>query len=93
MSIDAARLTAAVEQDYGCKMRSIARIAKGMGTTNWRARTAATDYFLKQYPPDADIAGERAALELSWEARDAGVPAPRVIPSVAGELLQSTSRR
>ena len=85
----AVRLTDAVERHYGCKVRSIARIAKGMGTTNWRVRTAAADYFLKQYPPDADIAGEAAALELSREARAAGVPAPRVIPSVAGELLRS----
>ena len=86
----AARLAVAVERHYGCKVCSIARIAKGMGTTNWRVRTGAADYFLKQYPPNADIAGETAALELSREARDAGVPAPRVIPSAAGELLRST---
>ena len=52
-------------------------------------RTAAADYFLKQYPPDGDIAGEAAALGLSEEARAAGVPTPRVIPSVAGDLLWS----
>ena len=60
-----------------------------MGTTNWRVGTSAGDCFLKQYPPDADVAGEAAALDLSQEARAAGVPAPRVIPSATGELLQS----
>ena len=85
----AARLTDAVARHYGRKVRSIARVAKGMGTANWRVHTAAADYFLKQYPPDADIAGETAALKLSRKARAAGVPAPRVIPSVAGELLRS----
>ncbi len=87
--IAAGRLADAVERHYGCNVRSISRIAKGMGTTNWRVRTIAGYCFLKQYPPGADIAGETAALELSQRARAAGVPVPRVIPSVAGELLQS----
>ena len=60
-----------------------------MGTTNWRVRSAAADYFLKQYPPHADITGEAAALRVTQEARGAGVPAPRVIPSVTGDLLGS----
>ena len=60
-----------------------------MGTTNWLVHTSAANYFLKQYPPDIDIAGEAAALTLSQEARAAGVPAPLVIPSVDGELLWS----
>ena len=85
----AARLADAVTRHYHREVPSIARIARGMGTTNWRVRTSAADCFLKQYPPDADVAGEAAALSLSQEARAAGVPAPRVIPSVAGELLWS----
>ena len=83
------RLADAVRTHYALDVRSIARIAKGMGTTNWRVRTSTADYFLKQYPPDADVAAEVAALELSQAARDAGVPAPRVIPSATGELLRS----
>ncbi len=75
--------------NYGREVRSVVRIARGMGTTNWRVRTSAADYFLKQYPSDADLAGEAAALELSQEARAAGVPVPRIIPSVSGELLWS----
>lgn len=85
----AARLADAVASHYGCEVRSIARVAKGMGATNWLVRTSTADYFLKQYPPGADLAGEAAALKLSAEARAAGVPAPRVIPSVAGDLLWS----
>ena len=81
------RLADAVATNYGREVRSVTRIARGMGTTNWRVHTSAADYFLKQYPPDADIAGETAALRLCQEARAAGVPAPRVIPSVTGELL------
>ena len=83
------RLADAVTTHYAVDVRAIARIAKGMGTTNWRVGTSAGDCFLKQYPPDADVAGEAAALDLSQEARAAGVPAPRVIPSATGELLQS----
>ena len=83
------RLAHAVRTHYALDVRAIARIAKGMGTTNWRVRTSAGDCFLKQYPPDADFAGEAAALELSQAARAMGVPAPRVIPSAAGELLRS----
>ena len=91
MSVDgsttAHRLADAVTTHYHREVRSIARIAKGMGTTNWLVRTSAGDYFLKQYRSSADIAGEAAALELSQAARAAGVPAPLVIPCVTGELL------
>ena len=86
-SIAAGRLLDAVARHYGREVHAIARIPKGMGTTNWRVRTSAADYFLRQYLPDADRAGETAALRLSQEARAAGVPAPLVIPSVTGELL------
>jgi hypothetical protein len=83
----AARLAETIESHYAVEVDSIARIARGMGSTNWLVRTPAADYFLKQYAPDADVAGETAALRLSQEARAAGVPAPRVIPSVTGDLL------
>lgn len=85
----ARRLADALKRHYRCEAHSIARIARGMGTTNWLVRTSEADYFLKQYPPSADIAGETAALELSQEARAAGLPVPLVIPSAAGELLWS----
>ena len=85
--IVAVRLAETIARHYAFEVQSIARIGKGMGTTNWRVRTSASDYFLKQYPPGTDLIGEVAALELSQEARAAGVPAPRVIPSVTGEVL------
>ena len=85
----ARRLADALTRHYRCEARSVARIAKGTGTTNWLVRTPQADYFLKQYPPSADIAGEAAALKLSQEARAAGLPVPMVIPSAAGELLWS----
>ena len=88
-SVAAVRLADALTRHYRCEVHSIARIAKGMGTTNWLVRTSGADYFLKQYPPSADIAGEAAALRLSHEARDAGLPVPLVIPTAAGELLWS----
>ena len=83
------RLANALKRHYRCEVRSIARIAKGMGTTNWLVRTSEADYFLKQYPPSADIAGEAVALRLTQEVRGAGLPVPLVIPSAAGELLWS----
>ena len=83
------RLADAVTKHYRREVRSIARIARGMGTANWLVRTDAADYFLKEYAPGADLAGEAAALALSQAARAAGVPAPLVIPSVTGELLWS----
>ena len=85
----ARRLAEALKRRYRCEVRSISRIAKGMGTTNWLVRTSGADYFLKQYPPGADVAGEAAALKLSQEARAAGLPVPLVIPSAAGESLWS----
>lgn len=85
----ARRLADALARHYRCEAGSIARIAKGMGTTNWLVRTSEADYFLKQYPPSADMVGEAAALALSQEARAAGLPVPLVIPSAAGELLWS----
>ncbi len=85
----ARRLADTLTRHYRCEARSVARIAKGMGTTNWLVRTPQADYFLKQYPPSADVAGEAAALKLSQEARAAGLPVPLVIPSAAGELLCS----
>lgn len=83
------RLADAVTTHYALDVRSLSRIAKGMGTTNWRVCTSTGDYFLKQYPPDADVAGEVAALELSQEARAAGVSAPRVILSSTGEFVRA----
>ena len=83
------RLADAVTKHYRREVRSIARIARGMGTANWLVRTDAADYFLKEYAPGADLAGEAAALAVSQAARAAGVPAPLVIPSVTGELLWS----
>ena len=91
-SIDGAsacRLAEAVATCYRRNPRSVERIAKGMGTANWLVRTSGADYFLKQYPPHADLAGEREALELSRWARAAGVPVPRVVPTAAGDLLAS----
>ena len=85
----ARRLADVLTRHYPCEARSVARIAKGMGTTNWLVRTSEADYFLKQYPPSADVAGEADALKLSQEARAAGLPVPLVIPSAAGELLWS----
>ena len=87
----ARRLADALARHYRCEAHSIARIARGMGTTNWLVRTSEADYFLKQYPPGADVAGEAAALKLSQEARAAGLPVPLVVPSAAGELLWSES--
>ncbi len=85
----AARLADALVRHYRCEAHALARIAKGMGTTNWLVRTPQADYFLKQYPPSADVAGEAAALKLFQEARAAGLPVPMVIPSAAGELVWS----
>lgn len=63
-SVDAGRrLADAVTRHYALDVRSITRIAKGMGTTNWRVRTSAGDCFLKQYPPAADVDAEATALE------------------------------
>ncbi len=89
VSAAARRLADALARHYRCEAHSIARIAKGLGTTNWLVCTSAADYFLKQYPPSADVAGEAAALKLSQEARAAGSPVPLVIPSAVGELLWS----
>ena len=83
------RLAEAVAKHYRRDVRSVARIPKGMGAINWLVRTSAGDCFLKQYPPNADLAAEAAGLALSQEARAAGVPAPLVIPSGAGDLLWS----
>ena len=83
------RLAEAVARHYRRDVRSVARIQKGMGAINWLVRTSEGDCFLKQYPPNADLAAEAAGLALSQEARAAGVPAPMVIPSGAGDLLWS----
>ena len=85
----ARRLAEVVGNRYGREVRSVERIARGMGTTNWLVRTPGAVYFLKQYPANADRPGEAAALELSQSARVAGVPAPRVVPTATGDLLAS----
>ena len=74
---------------YGREVRYVERIARGMGTTNWLVRTPGAAYFLKQYPSNAHLSDEAAALELSQAARAAGVAAPRVVPTAAGDLLVS----
>ena len=71
------RLADALARHYRCEAHSIARVAKGMGTTNWLMRTSGADYCLKQYPPSADIAGEAAALELYQEVRASRSAGPR----------------
>lgn len=83
------RLTDALRRHHGLDVLSVVRLPKGMGTLNWRVRTPAGEYFLKQYPSDADTAGEAAALELSQSARAAGIPAPPVLPTLDGQLLLS----
>ena len=88
-SASARRVADALTRHYRREVHAVARLAKGLGTTNWLVRTSAADYFVKQYPADADLAGEAAALELFGAARAAGVPAPRVIASAGGELLWS----
>ena len=87
----APRLAETIATHYRRDVRSVARIPKGMGAINWLVRTSEGDCFLKQYPPNADLAAEAAGLALSQEARAAGVPAPLVIPSGAGDLLWSNS--
>ena len=46
----ARRLAEVVGNRYGREVRSVERIARGMGTTNWLVRTPGAVYFLKQYP-------------------------------------------
>ena len=85
----ARRLAGAVTTYYGHEVRSISRIARGMGTANWLVRPPVAQYFLKQCSSSADAASEAAALELSQVARASGVPAPLVIRSIAGEFFCS----
>jgi len=81
------RVIDAVERQYGQSVVSFDRLPKGMGTVNWRLRTNAGEYFLKQYPPAADLPGEAAALETSQRVRAAGIPAPLVLEAADGRLL------
>ena len=83
------RLAVAVEAKYGLEVASISRIAKSMGTTNWRVRTLAGHFLLKQYRSSYNIASEVAALDLSQAACAAGVPTPAVISSLDGKSLWS----
>jgi fructosamine-3-kinase len=83
------RLADALRRDFGQNALAIVRLAKGMGTVNWLVQTPGGEYFLKQYPADADLAAEAAALELSQSARAVGIPAPLVLPARDGRLLWS----
>lgn len=84
-----ARFTAMIGRDYGLDVTSFSRLPKGMGTRNWRVKTADGEYFLKHYPASANLAGEAAALELSQSARAAGIPVPRLTLALDGRLLWS----
>ncbi len=71
---------------YGLAGARLQRVLSGVATVNFVA-DADDGYrvFVKAYQPEADLATERAAIELSEFAGTRGVPTARVVWSVHGE--------
>lgn len=95
--VDAIVGTVLAEQ-YGINVADLAPVAVGQHTVNRRARTedGSRDVFVKTYVggPDgaADLAAERAAIELATLAGDHGVPVAPAVPNLRGELIDTSTR-
>ena len=66
------------------------RLPHGAATLNYQGRATGRRVFVKHYPPGADLAAERAAIDLSRFAGRAGVPTPAVLPARDGSPIHRT---
>jgi Ser/Thr protein kinase RdoA (MazF antagonist) len=87
----ATRLADLLADRYGLEPVRLAQLPIGQGTVNYRATCADREVFVKNYPGDADLPGERAAIGLSELARRHGIPAASVVPSHAGEVIDTSA--
>jgi homoserine kinase type II len=82
-------LLARITELYPVALREIDRLARGMGTENWRVETVdGKRLFLKVYAARWDRAEERQALVLAMRARMAAIRTPMIIPDRDGDLLR-----
>lgn len=85
------QLADVLAERYGLEPVRLVQLPIGQGTVNYRATCADREVFVKNYPADADLPGERAAISLSELARRHGIPAASVIPSRTGEVIDTSA--
>jgi Ser/Thr protein kinase RdoA (MazF antagonist) len=82
-----ADLRRCLAEQYSLEALRVDRIAKGLGTQNWRVTTKEAQFFLKSYPSVTNLADEEAGLHLGEYARKHGVPTPALRPTRGGDLI------
>ncbi|MBP0451135.1 phosphotransferase [Kitasatospora sp. RG8] len=86
---DTAAVVAALAAGYGLGVRDVTQLHAGHGTRNYRADGPDGRLFVKQYPAEADLAAEAAAIDLAEQAAEAGVPVPRLLRTTAGRTVST----
>jgi Ser/Thr protein kinase RdoA (MazF antagonist) len=81
-------VAAVLTRRYGLACRQLTLLPIGQGTVNYRADCGDGAVFVKAYPWDADLKGERAAIGLSALASQHGIPVARVLPGRDGEVIE-----
>jgi len=85
------RLITVLAQRYGLEHCQLTQLLIGQGTINFHASCADREVFVKNYPGNADLPGERAAIGLSALAGRHGVAVARVLPSRGGEVIEASA--
>lgn len=80
-----------LQSHYDLAAVEMIRLPVGQGTRNYRVRCTDADVFVKHYPRDTDLDSERAGIELSALAGEAGVPVAAIRTSVGGERIVETA--
>jgi homoserine kinase type II len=76
---------------YGLSPQQLVQLPIGQGTTNYRATCAEREVFVKNYPNDADLDGERNAIALSDLAHQHGIPVAGLVPNHEGDAIDTSS--
>lgn len=84
-------LTTVLSERYGLDAGRLRQLPIGQGTINFRASCAGRDVFVKTYPGDADLPGEREAIGLSELAGREGVPVAAALRNRDGQVIDTST--
>src|SRR5687767_13932733 len=76
---------------YGLSPQWLAQLPIGQGTINYRATCIDREVFVKNYPGDANLDGERGAIALSDLAGRHGIPVAGLVRNRDGDVIDTSS--
>lgn len=90
-AVASGQLAAILNGRYGLAASELVQLPIGQGTVNFRATCPGRDVFVKTYPADADLPGERDAIGLSELAGRNGVAIAAVLRNRDGQVIDTTT--